>query len=65
MSFANQARSVEWLTRHGAELRPAVHTVPQEIDHQVARAKLAAMGVRIDTLTARQRRYLTSWSEGT
>ena len=52
MSFANQALAVEHLVRHGA-LGPGVHPVPEAIDREVARLKLASLGVEIDTLTAR------------
>lgn len=65
MSFANQALVTEYLATRGKELTPAVYTVPTEIDQTVARLKLEAMGIRIDDLTAEQRRYLESWSEGT
>lgn len=61
MSFANQALCVEHLARHGAALEPRVLPVPPEIDREVARLKLSALGVRIDELTAAQRNYLTSW----
>lgn len=65
MSFANQALVVEWLVREGHTLVPRVHAVPQAIDEEVARCKLAALGVAIDSLTPAQRRYLASWREGT
>jgi adenosylhomocysteinase len=65
MSFANQALAAEHLAKNGAGLGKAVHRVPQEIDRRVAELKLAAMGVRIDELTAEQRRYLASWDAGT
>ena len=65
MSFANQALSVEHLVKHAAELEPQVYDVPADIDAEVARLKLAAMGVNIDTLTDEQRRYIESWEEGT
>ena len=61
MSFAIQALCVEHLARHGASLGAHVLPVPVEIDREVARLKLASLGVRIDELTARQREYLTSW----
>jgi adenosylhomocysteinase len=61
MSFANQALCVEHLARDGARLQARVLPVPPEIDREVARLKLASLGVRIDTLTAAQRDYLTSW----
>jgi adenosylhomocysteinase len=65
MSFANQALSVAWLAAHGRGLAPAVHAVPRHIDQEVARLKLAALGMAIDTLTAEQQAYLGSWEEGT
>jgi adenosylhomocysteinase len=65
MSFANQALSVELLARKGKTLAKIVHSVPAEIDQEVARLKLASMGIRIDTLTAEQVAYLKSWQEGT
>ncbi|HEY0345327.1 MAG TPA: adenosylhomocysteinase [Solirubrobacteraceae bacterium] len=61
MSFANQALCVEHLAREGASLPPRVLPVPPEIDREVARLKLASLGVRIDELTPAQREYLTSW----
>lgn len=65
MSFANQALSVAWLAEHGRGLAAAVHAVPRHIDREVARLKLAALGLAIDTLTAEQQAYLGSWEEGT
>ena len=65
MSFANQALSIEYLAQQHANLEPEVYDVPREIDEQVARLKLAAMGVSIDTLTEEQKRYLSSWEQGT
>jgi adenosylhomocysteinase len=65
MSFANQALCMEYLVKNKGKLEIKVHTVPEEIDKEVARLKLKAMGVAIDSLTAEQRRYLTSWEEGT
>jgi adenosylhomocysteinase len=65
MSFANQALSVEWIVQHSRELDPTVHGVPREIDQEVARLKLAAMGAEIDRLTEEQERYLSSWEHGT
>jgi adenosylhomocysteinase len=61
MSFANQALCVEHLARSGAGLDARVLPVPPQIDREVARLKLASLGVRIDELTAAQRAYLTSW----
>ena len=61
MSFANQALCVEHLALHGASLEPRVLPVPGEIDREVARLKLASLGIEIDELTSAQRAYLTSW----
>ena len=61
MSFANQALSAEYLVQHGKGLEPNVYPVPREIDHEIARLKLIAMNIRIDTLTEEQQTYLTSW----
>ncbi|HWO69510.1 MAG TPA: adenosylhomocysteinase [Actinomycetota bacterium] len=65
MSFANQALAVEWIAREGSALAPAVHPVPAEIDAEVARLKLRAMGIEIDRLTPEQEEYLRSWESGT
>jgi len=65
MSFANQALSAEYLVLQEKRLPLGVHTVPNEIDHEVARLKLAAMNITIDTLSEEQERYLASWQEGT
>jgi adenosylhomocysteinase len=65
MSFANQALSAEYAVAHAAELERRVYPVPPEIDAEIARLKLATMGVAIDTLTEEQERYLASWDEGT
>jgi adenosylhomocysteinase len=65
MSFANQAQSVEYLTRNHASLEKRVYAVPEELDRKVARMKLESMGIKIDRLTPDQERYLASWSEGT
>jgi adenosylhomocysteinase len=65
MSFANQALCAEHIARHHKELTLDVHDVPLEIDREVARLKLQAMGVSIDTLTDEQQRYLASWESGT
>ena len=65
MSFANQALAAGYLVAHGAELEPKVYAMPEEIDHEIARLKLAAMGIEIDALSAEQQRYLTSWEGGT
>jgi adenosylhomocysteinase len=65
MSFANQALAAEHLAKHAGSLARQVYPVPPEIDGQVARLKLAAMGVAIDDLTDGQQEYLTSWQQGT
>ena len=65
MSFANQALSVEWIVKGRGTLAPGVYPVPAEIDEEVAKLKLQAMGVEIDVLTAEQRDYLSSWQQGT
>ena len=65
MSFANQALSAEWVVANGATLERRVYDVPKEIDDEIARLKLATMGIGIDELTAEQARYLASWDEGT
>jgi len=65
MSFANQALSAEYLAKNVKNLKRQVYAVPEDIDREIARLKLAAMRVRIDTLTAEQRKYLGSWEMGT
>src|SRR5919201_283384 len=65
MSFANQALCSEWMVKNADTLEPKVYDVPVEIDAEVARLKLHAMGIGIDTLTPEQRKYLESWEEGT
>jgi adenosylhomocysteinase len=65
MSFANQALGAEYMVKQGRNLEKKVYSVPKEIDREIARLKLTAMGIEIDTLTDEQRRYLTSWQEGT
>ncbi len=65
MSFANQALSVEYLVKNGDWLERRVYPVPEELDREVARLKLEAMGIEIDALTPEQERYLRSWEAGT
>jgi adenosylhomocysteinase len=65
MSFANQALSLEYVAQNHQNLEPDVYDVPREIDDNVAKLKLDAMGVEIDTLTEEQERYLNSWELGT
>jgi adenosylhomocysteinase len=61
MSFANQALAVEHLVRAGAALGPGVHPVPEALDREVARLKLASLGVEIDSLSEEQAAYLRGW----
>ena len=61
MSFAVQALSLEWLARHKDALEKKVYQVPDEIDDQIGRVKLAAMGLAIDQLTQEQKDYLAGW----
>jgi adenosylhomocysteinase len=65
MSFANQALAAEYAVDHAAELERKVYPVPEEIDREIARLKLATMGITIDQLTEEQAKYLASWNEGT
>jgi adenosylhomocysteinase len=65
MSFANQALSAEYLVRHREGLETRVYTVPEPIDREIARLKLWTTGIRIDPLTAEQKKYLASWEMGT
>jgi len=65
MSFANQALSAEYLVQREQKLPVDVYPVPAEIDNEIASLKLAAIGARIDELTDEQRKYLSSWEEGT
>jgi len=65
MSFANQARAAEFVVRKAKTLARDVHRLPREVDAEIARLKLAAMGVAIDTLTPQQQKYLASWELGT
>jgi adenosylhomocysteinase len=65
MSFANQALAAEYMAKNADTLGKQVYSVPEEIDREIARIKLDAMGIRIDKLTAEQEKYLNSWEEGT
>jgi adenosylhomocysteinase len=65
MSFANQALASEHMVKHSDELEKRVYPVPEEIDHEIARLKLASRGVEIDQLTDAQQKYLASWDQGT
>ncbi len=65
MSFANQALGLEWLRAHAGELEPKVYGIPDEIDREVARLKLASMGIHIEPMTPEQLAYSRSWESGT
>jgi adenosylhomocysteinase len=65
MSFANQALAAEFMVKNAKTLEKRVYSVPPEVDAEIARIKLSAMGVKIDTLTPEQVKYLNSWEEGT
>jgi adenosylhomocysteinase len=65
MSFANQALAAEYMVKSAGKLEKRVYTVPAEVDAEIARIKLAAMGIKIDSLTEEQVKYLNSWEEGT
>ena len=65
MSFANQALSVEYLVKQKGKLEPGVHLLPKEVDAEIASLKLRALGISIDTLTAEQLEYISSWETGT
>lgn len=65
MSFANQALAAEFFVAHKGKLENKVHILPKELDQKVALLKLTAMGISIDSLTPEQRKYLSSWDEGT
>ena len=65
MSFANQALAAEYMVKNADKLEKTVYGVPEEIDREIARIKLEAMGIQLDTLTQEQVDYLNSWEEGT
>ena len=65
MSFANQALAVEYLVKNKGRLKPQVYDVPADLDREIARTKLASMGIEIDRLTPAQEKYLSAWEEGT
>jgi adenosylhomocysteinase len=65
MSFANQALAVEYLVKNKGKLSPDIYNIPVDIDREIARLKLEAMGINIDQLTADQIHYMGSWDEGT
>jgi adenosylhomocysteinase len=65
MSFANQALGAEYMVKNHATLEKKVYSIPQAIDAEIARLKLASMGVELDVLTPEQEKYLAGWEEGT
>ena len=65
MSFANQALSAEYMVKNADKLEKKVYVVPEDIDNEIARLKLAAVGAGIDVLTPEQVQYLSSWNMGT
>jgi adenosylhomocysteinase len=65
MSFANQALSAEYLVKEQGKLTPGLHLLPEEVDQEIAALKLAAMGIKIDSLTAEMIEYMNSWESGT
>ena len=65
MSFANQALACEYLVTNKGKLEPGMHSIPKELDQDIARLKLQAMGINIDSLTAEQIEYINSWASGT
>ncbi len=65
MSFANQALGAEYMLKNADKLKPEVYTIPGDVDREIARLKLEAMGVQLDKLTTEQDKYLNSWEEGT
>lgn len=65
MSFANQALAAEYLVQNKGKLKVGVHTIPKELDDMIAQLKLESLGIKIDQLTEDQKKYLSSWHEGT
>ncbi|MBE9167359.1 adenosylhomocysteinase [Pleurocapsales cyanobacterium LEGE 06147] len=65
MSFANQALACEYLAINKGKLQPGLHSIPEEVDREIAALKLKAMGIEIDTLTPEQEEYINSWTAGT
>ncbi|MDJ0725237.1 MAG: adenosylhomocysteinase [Prochloraceae cyanobacterium] len=65
MSFANQALACEYLVKNKGKLQPGLHSIPEDVDKEIARLKLQAMGIKIDTLTPEQIKYINSWTVGT
>lgn len=65
MSFANQALACEYLVKNQGELEAGIHSIPKDVDEEIARLKLVAMGIKIDSLTTEQIEYINSWTSGT
>jgi adenosylhomocysteinase len=65
MSFANQALACEYLVKNKGSLEAGIHSIPTELDQEIARLKLQAMGIAMDTLTSEQVEYMNSWTSGT
>ncbi len=65
MSFANQALAAEYLVQNKGKLKAGVYTIPTELDNMIAELKLESLGIKIDKLTEEQKKYLSSWNEGT
>ena len=65
MSFANQAMACEYLVKNKGSLEPGLHSIPEAVDKEIARLKLVAMGIEVDTLTTEQELYINSWTVGT
>jgi adenosylhomocysteinase len=65
MSFANQALACEFLVKNKGKLEPGLYSIPTELDQEIAKLKLQAMGIAIDTLTSEQIEYMNSWTSGT
>lgn len=65
MSFANQALACEYLVKNKGSLEPGLHSIPEALDKEIARLKLVAMGIEVDSLTPEQELYINSWTVGT
>ena len=65
MSFANQALAAEYILKNYKNLSKEVHTLPENLDVKIAQLKLKSLGIKIDTLTPKQKKYLSEWREGT
>jgi adenosylhomocysteinase len=65
MSFCGQVLAIDYLLKNKSRLEPKVYTLPEEIDTKISRLQLTSMGVTIDTLTEKQKKYLAGWTAGT